>query len=85
MRHQTRIRIVSLAAGFGFAGILQVAALLAAKAGSAGLGRLVDWPTTVLQAFASSSAVAIFAGFLLGGMAYSVLAYLIFRKTLAAQ
>ena len=83
MRHQTRIKIVSVAAGFGFAGALQVAALLATQAGFGVLGRVVDWPTTLLGAFPSNSVMAILAGFPLGGVVYSVLAYQIFRKTLA--
>lgn len=82
MRHRTRIAIVSAATGFGFAGVLQVAALLATQAGSAGLNRLVDWPTTLLQALTASNALPIFGGFPLGGAAYSTLAYMIFRRTL---
>jgi hypothetical protein len=83
MRHRTRIKIVSVAAGFGFAGALQVAALLATQAGFGVLGRVVDWPTTLLGAFTSNSVTAILAGFPLGGVVYSVVAYQIFRKTLA--
>jgi hypothetical protein len=82
MRHQTRIAILSAAAGFGFAGMLQVAALLATQAGSVGLSRIVDWPTTLLQVVTSNDAIAIFAGFALGGTVYSLLANRILRKTL---
>jgi hypothetical protein len=82
MRHQTRIAIVSAAAGFGFAGVLQVAALLATQYGFPGLGRVVDWPTTLLHVLTPNDAVAIFAGFPLGGVAYSVVANLILRKKL---
>jgi hypothetical protein len=83
MRHQTRIAIISAAAGFGFAGALQVAALLATQAGYTSLGRVVDWPTTILHALTPNDAVAIFAGFPLGGAVYSLVANIIFRKTLA--
>jgi hypothetical protein len=83
MRHQTRIKVVSAAAGFGFAGLLQVAALLASQAGFGLLSRGVDWPTTLLQALIpGNTKVIFFAGFPLGGAVYSVLAYLIFRKAL---
>lgn len=82
MRHQTRIAIVSAAVGFGLAGVLQVAALLATQAGHPGLGRVVDWPTTVLRVLTPSEAIAIFAGFPLGGLAYSVVAHLILKRTL---
>jgi hypothetical protein len=82
MRHQTRIAIVSAAAGFGFAGVLQVAALLATQSGFPGLGRVVDWPTSLLHALTANDAVAIFAGFPLGGVAYAVVANLILRKKL---
>lgn len=85
MRHETRIRIVSLAAGFGFAGVLQVGALLAGEAGFVALVRVVDWPSTLLAAVTPSSAVAFFVGLPLGGLVYSLLAYLIFRRTLAAD
>jgi hypothetical protein len=82
MRHRTRIAIVSAATGFGFAGVLQVAALLATQAGFAGLGRVADWPTTLLQGLTASNPLAILAGFPLGGAAYSSLAYAIFRRIL---
>ena len=82
MRHQTRIAIVSAAAGFGFARVLQVAALLATQAGFPGLGRVVDWPTTILHALTANDAVAIFAGFPLGGVVYAVVANLVLRKKL---
>jgi hypothetical protein len=85
MRHQTRITIVSLAAGFGLAGVLQVAALLATQAGSNALARVVDWPTTLLHALTPNDAVAIFAGFPLGGLVYSLVARLVFRKTLTEE
>lgn len=74
-----------MAAGFGFAGALQVAALLATQAGFGMLGRVVDWPTTLLGAFTSNSALAILVGFPLGGVVYTVVAYQIFRKTLAGE
>jgi hypothetical protein len=82
MRHRTRIAIVSAATGFGFAGVLQVAALLATQAGSADLGRVADWPTALLQGLTANRALAVFAGFPLGGAAYSTLAYMVFRRTL---
>jgi hypothetical protein len=82
MRHQTRIAILSAAVGFGFAGVLQVAALLATQSGFPGLGRVVDWPTTVLHSLAVDDAMAIIVGFPLGGVAYAVVAYLILRKKL---
>jgi len=82
MRHKTRIAIVSAAAGFGFAGVLQVAALLATQSGFPGLGRVVDWPTTILHALTPNDAVAIFAGFPLGGVVYAAVAHLILRKKL---
>lgn len=85
MRHQTRITILSLAAGFGLAGVLQVAALLVTQAGSAGLARLVDWPTTLLRALTPDDAVAIFAGFPLGGVAYSLVAGVLFRRMLKEE
>ncbi len=83
MRHRIRIAIVSAAVGFGFAGVLQVAALLATQAGYPAPGRVIDWPTTVLHALTPSDAVAIFAGFPLGGVVYSMAAYLILRNALA--
>lgn len=85
MRHGTRIAIVSLATGFGLAGVLQVAALLATQAGGDGLARVVDWPTTLLRAVTPNDALAIFAGFPLGGLVYSALVHRLFRKVLAAQ
>lgn len=85
MRHKTRIAIVSTAAGFGFAGVLQVAALLATQAGFATLARVTDWPTMVLQAFSTSPAVAIFGGFALGGLAYSIVAYRVLIRMLSPE
>jgi hypothetical protein len=82
MRHRTRIAIVAAASGLGFAGVLQVAALLATQAGSVGLGRVVDWPTTLLHALVTNDALAIFGGFALGAVAYATIAYMIFRRAL---
>lgn len=76
---------MSGAAGFGLAGVLQVAALLAVQAGSGALASVVDWPTAVLRALAASEAVAFFAGFALGGLVYSVVAFLLLRKALASE
>jgi hypothetical protein len=83
MRHRTRVGIVSTAAGFGLAGVLQVVALLAMQAGEGRVAGLVDWPATLLRTVTSSDSAAIFAGLPLGGFVYSVLAYLLFRKALA--
>ena len=72
-----------MAAGFGLAGLLQVAALLVTQAGSPGLAGIVDWPTTLLRRLTPNDAVAIFAGFPLGGAVYSLLAHRFFKKALA--
>ena len=77
--------MVSRGAGGGFAGVLQVVAVLATQAGSAGLGRVVDWPTTLLQGLTASNDLAVVAGFPLGGAVYSSLAYMVFRSALKEE
>jgi hypothetical protein len=83
MRHETRITIVAAAAGFGLAGVLQVAALLVSKSGHEKLASIVDWPTTFLHALVPDPAVAMLAGFPMGGLVYSLVALLVFRRILA--
>ena len=82
MRHQTRIIVVSLAAGFAVAGVLQAAALIAAQAGFGRFAEAVDWPAHILLFLMPGNAMAWLASFPLGGAVYSVIAWLILKKKL---